>query len=120
MSDTTRFADTPEPPYYVVVFSNQRTDAGGVDYAVAAQRMVELAAQQAGFLGVESVRDADGFGITLSYWDSEAAIVAWKNHVEHTLTREQGRREWYAQFITRVARVERAYGFARIDNDKKP
>ncbi|MGP0174680.1 antibiotic biosynthesis monooxygenase family protein [Pseudomonas sp. NCHU5208] len=104
-------AATPQPPYYVVIFTSLRTevDAG---YAEAAQRMLELAAQQPGFLGVESAR-SDGLGITLSYWQSEEAIRAWREHAEHSAVRERGRGEWYAAFTTRVAKVERAYGFQR-------
>ena len=104
-------AATPEPPYYVVIFTSLRTevDAG---YAEAAQRMLELAAQQPGFLGVESAR-SDGLGITLSYWQSEEAIQAWREHAEHSIVREQGRADWYAAFTTRVAKVERAYTFSR-------
>ena len=104
-------ATTPEPPYYVVIFTSVRTevDAG---YANAAQRMLELAAQQPGFLGVESAR-SDGLGITLSYWQSEEAIRAWRENAEHSAVREQGRADWYAAFTTRVAKVERAYTFSR-------
>jgi len=104
-------ARTPEPPYYVVIFTSLRTevDAG---YAEAAQRMLELAAQQPGFLGVESAR-SDGLGITLSCWQSEEAIRAWREHAEHSAVREQGRADWYAAFATRVAKVERAYSFSR-------
>lgn len=104
-------AVTPQPPYYVVIFTSLRTevDAG---YAEAAQRMLELAAQQPGFLGVESAR-SDGLGITLSYWQSEEAIRAWREHAEHSVVREQGRADWYAAFVTRVAKVERAYSFSR-------
>ncbi|MDH1441831.1 antibiotic biosynthesis monooxygenase [Pseudomonas sp. GD03721] len=106
-------ARTPEPPYYVVIFTSLRTevDAG---YAEAAQRMLELAAQQPGFLGVESAR-SDGLGITLSCWQSEEAIRAWREHAEHSAVREQGRADWYAAFATRVAKVERAYSFSRSE-----
>jgi heme-degrading monooxygenase HmoA len=103
------FANTPEPPYYAVIFTNQRT-AGDGGYADTAERMVALAKQQPGFLGVESVRGADGVGITVSYWVSEDAIAAWRQHAEHSLAREQGRKHWYGQFSVRVAKVERAYG----------
>ena len=72
--------------------------------------MVELAAQQRGFLGVESVRGADGLGITVSYWVSEEAIAAWKAHAEHSMARQKGRTHWYAGFALRVDKVERAYG----------
>ena len=56
------FANLPSPPYYAVIFSSTRT-AGENGYDAMADRMVELAAEQAGFLGVESARGADGFGI---------------------------------------------------------
>jgi len=72
-----------------------------------ADRMVELAAQQPGFLGVESARDADGLGITVSYWESEEAIANWRRHAEHRVAQATGRAKWYEEFITRVARVER-------------
>ena len=105
------FAHTPQPPYYAVIFTNQRTE-GDEGYADTAERMVALARLQPGFLGVESVRSADGAGITVSYWSSEEAIAAWRQHAEHSQAREQGRRRWYAGFQLRVAKVERAYGMA--------
>jgi heme-degrading monooxygenase HmoA len=101
------FAGTPEPPYYAVIFSAQRTEVDE-GYAAMADRMVELAAKQPGFLGVESARDAGGFGITVSYWASLEAIAAWRAHAEHRIAQESGRKRWYAHFETRVARVERA------------
>lgn len=68
------FANTPEPPYYAVLFTSQRTDVDD-GYGVVADRMVELASRQPGFLGVESARDAAGLGITISYWASLEAIA---------------------------------------------
>lgn len=105
-------AQTPPPPYYAVIFSSvrTRTDEG---YAHTAARMVELARQQPGFLGIESARD--GVGITVSYWASEEAIHAWQSNAEHKLAQEAGYAKWYASFSVRVAKVERAYGF-RIAN----
>ncbi|MBB3275612.1 MULTISPECIES: antibiotic biosynthesis monooxygenase [Pseudoxanthomonas] len=107
------FAQLPKPPYYAVIFSSQRNGQDDPGYGAMAQRMVELAVQQPGFLGIESTRGADGFGITVAYWDSEDAIRAWRQHAEHTAAREQGRRDWYDHFELRVAKVERAYGWDR-------
>ena len=101
-------AHTPAPPYFAVIFSSTRT-AVDDGYGAVADRMAELAQQQPGFLGVESVRGADGFGITVSYWTSLESIAAWKAHAEHRVAQETGRRKWYQQFETRIARVERAY-----------
>lgn len=104
-------ATTPAPPYYAVIFSSLRTE-GDQGYSQAANRMLELAREQPGFLGVESARE-DGLGITVSYWESEAAILAWKQQTEHSQVREQGRASWYSTFHTRVCKVERAYSFER-------
>src|SRR5437660_6499542 len=105
-------ARTPEPPYYAVVFSSLRSDdADG--YAAMAERMVELAATQAGFLGVESVRDADGQGITVSYWASRQAIEDWGRHAEHRLAQAGGRARWYEAFRLRICRVETETVFER-------
>ena len=52
-------AKTPEPPYYAVIFTSLRTE-GDRGYGRMAERMIELAAQQPGFLGVETARGADG------------------------------------------------------------
>lgn len=104
-----RFADTPAPPYYSVVFTSLRNGEDAEGYGEAAERMMALAHQQPGYLGAESVRDADGVGITVSYWRTEADILAWKHQAEHAATRARGRRDWYTRYITRVAKVERAY-----------
>ena len=100
------FAKTPPPPYWAVIFSSQRTDVEA-GYAAMGERMLALAPQQPGYLGVESVRDADGFGITVSYWDSAAAIAAWKADAEHRLAQQQGFAQWYRSFALRVAEVGR-------------
>jgi heme-degrading monooxygenase HmoA len=96
-----------------VIFSSVRTAQDEQGYGAAADRMMQLASDQPGYLGVDSVRDATGVGITVSYWSDEAAISAWRRHAEHTIVREQGRRSWYAEYELRVAKVERAYGFKR-------
>lgn len=103
------FALKLKPPYYAVIFSSQRTATGAVEYDSMGERMVELAKEQPGYLGVESVRGADGFGITVSYWDSEANIAAWKRNAEHRIAQEKGQTDWYTHYETRVAKVERAY-----------
>jgi heme-degrading monooxygenase HmoA len=105
------FARTPQPPYYAVIFTSQRTDADAVGYDAMAERMVELAAEQPGFLGIESVRGTTGVGITVSYWDSPEAVRKWHAHAEHRIAQAQGKAAWYAQFQLRICRVERAYEF---------
>ncbi|MFC0863113.1 antibiotic biosynthesis monooxygenase family protein [Sphaerimonospora cavernae] len=105
-------AAPPEPPYYAVVFTSVRTD-GDNGYGERAAEMVRLAADQPGFLGVDSARGSDGLGITVSYWRDEESIRAWRDHVAHAVTRAEGRARWYESFAVHVAKVERAYDFQR-------
>lgn len=95
-------------PCYAVIFSSIRKE-GDNGYSVTAHRMEALAKAMPGFLGIESARGADGFGITVSYWRDEESIAAWRRHTEHTLAQERGKSEWYAHYDIRIAKVERAY-----------
>jgi heme-degrading monooxygenase HmoA len=101
-------AQTPEPPYYAVIFTSLRTEVGE-DYSETAERMRLLATEQPGFLGAESARAE--IGITVSYWESLESIAAWRGNAEHALAQERGRDEWYSGYAVRVCRVERAYEF---------
>jgi heme-degrading monooxygenase HmoA len=103
------FAQTPSPPYYAVIFTSLRTD-GDNGYGDMADRMVELAAGQPGFLGVESARGTGGFGITVSYWESTQAIANWKANAEHRIAQETGKTTWYDKYQLRIAKVERSHG----------
>ena len=102
----TLISKTPSPPYYAVIFTSERTpvDEG---YSSMSDRMVELAQQQDGFLGVESARNE--VGITVSYWKDPESIRKWKMHAEHLIAQETGRKKWYKQYKVRICRVERDY-----------
>jgi len=103
-------AQTPEPPYYAVIFTSVRTE-GDNGYSAMSDKMLELARQQDGFLGIESARE--GIGITVSYWRDEKSIRKWKENMDHTFARQKGRKEWYSQFKVRISKVERDYKFLK-------
>ena len=106
----TEIASTPTPPYYAVIFTSFRKDSDN-GYAAMSEKMIELAKQQPGFLGMESARD--GLGITISYWSDTESIKAWHGNAEHQLAQKTGYQKWYQSFKTRVCKVERDYGFER-------
>ncbi|WP_320170222.1 antibiotic biosynthesis monooxygenase [Maridesulfovibrio sp.] len=97
-------AKTPAPPYYAVIFTSLRTQ-GDNGYSSMAEEMVDLAVEQPGFLGVESVREE--LGITISYWKDMESIVQWKNDPRHQKAQQLGRSKWYGSFKVRVVKVER-------------
>ena len=103
--------DSPqESTCYAVVFTSRQTAIAEKEYEETADRMLELAAAQPGFLSVDSVRNPEGLGITVSYWESLEAIENWKLQAEHSAARERGRTRWYEWFRVRICRVEREYG----------
>jgi heme-degrading monooxygenase HmoA len=100
-------ADTPLPPYYAVIFTADRTqDDHGYDEMV--KKMLDLAREQPGFLGVESV--GEKAEITVSYWSDPDAIKSWKANLEHRQAQKLGREKWYLSYKIRVSKVERDYG----------
>ncbi len=101
-----------EPPYWVVVFTSQRTE-GDQGYGAMAEEMERLVAGQPGYLGMESVRAADGAGITAAYFRTEADARAWKQVSRHADAQRLGREKWYRAYRVRVAKVEREYGWDR-------
>ncbi|MEL6666661.1 MAG: antibiotic biosynthesis monooxygenase [Pseudomonadota bacterium] len=102
------FANTPEPPYYAVIFTSTLGDDDN-GYDAMGQAMVDLAEHQPGFLGIETTRGADGLGMTVSYWKDEASIQAWKAQSQHMLAQKNGIERWYSHYELRVAKIERAY-----------
>ena len=106
-------ANTPNPPYYAVLFTSLKTYAEE-GYDAMSDRMVELAMLQPGYLGHESARD--GIGITVSYWQSLDSIKRWKQNTEHLFAQQQGRSQWYSHYKTRICLVEKDYGFEKQFN----
>ncbi|MBC8185424.1 antibiotic biosynthesis monooxygenase [candidate division KSB1 bacterium] len=103
-------AQTPEPPYYAVIFTSIRTEEDN-GYAEMATQMVNLASNQPGFLGIESARE--GVGITVSYWTDLDSINGWKQNSEHLIAQQKGKDQWYKQFKTRICKVERDNSFLK-------
>ena len=108
MSNKEKFAYTPSPPYYSVIFTSERTEKDQ-GYADMAERMKELAKQQDGFLGMESAKE--NIGITVSYWKNLESIKKWKMNTEHIAAQQKGRSTWYKHYKIRICLVERDWEF---------
>jgi len=100
---------TPEPPYYVAIFTSQRSeDTKG--FEEMAGHMVELVQQQPGFLAMDSAGGANGIVIVISYWKDEESIRRWKQQMDHVKAQKLGQQRWMKNYQVRIGRVERAYG----------
>lgn len=96
-----------------VIFTSVRSGADAAGYDAAAAAMGALAARQPGYRGIDSVRGADGDGITISYWADEGAAIGWRDHPDHAAIREMGRDRWYDSYRVTVCAVTRRYGWSR-------
>ena len=96
-----------------VVFVARRAAADPIGYDAAAAAMDEAARRFPGYLGLHSARGVDGIGITVSYWQSDAAARAWKADAAHSAVRERGRAQWYDWYELVVAEVTRSYAWQR-------
>ncbi|MFJ8513233.1 antibiotic biosynthesis monooxygenase family protein [Lysinibacillus xylanilyticus] len=99
--------------YYAVIFTSQRTVEDGEGYAKMAEVMDELAQKQPGFIRVESARNTDGKGITVSYWESLEAIQAWRENSKHLVAQQFGKEKWYMQYNVEICQVIKDYSFIK-------
>ena len=106
MNDSANHFDNTWPDrYFAAIFTTQRSQSGDAVYEIMTSRMVALAQQQQGFLGLESVRGDDGIGITVSYWTDHEAIQNWGRQAEHLSIQAMGRQEFYHWYRIRIAEV---------------
>ena len=106
MNESENYLDNPWPDrYFAAIFTTQRSQSGDDVYEIMTSRMVELAQQQQGFLGLESVLGDDGIGITVSYWTDHEAIQNWGRQAEHVSVQAMGRQEFYHWYRIRIAEV---------------
>lgn len=97
--------------YFAVIFSSKRNTDEQTAYKTMTEKMITMAKNQRGFLDFESVRDENGNGITISYWEFEEDIKAWRSDSEHQLAQQLGRSRWYDSFKIRICRIEREYEY---------
>ncbi len=105
------YTDKHTPPYFAVIFTSIQTENRN-GYSEMAMQMEDLAKKQPGFLGIDAARD--GLGITVSYWESMAAISQWKQQADHLFAQKRGQEQWYKQYAVRICEVKRSYDFNSV------
>ena len=101
--------NTPKPPYYTVVFTSIRTEIEE-GYTEMNDSLWEDAQKLTGFIGAESLRGEDRFGVTVLYFEDMETIHEWSKYQKHLRAKELGKEKWYEGYRVRIAKVEREYG----------
>ncbi len=99
--------------HYAVIFSSTLIDLDDSKYHAFSKEMLEGVATAPGFLGVESYREKDGKGVTISYWETLSDIQEWKQNTRHLLAQKYGREEAYSSYQVRVCEVQHSYSFSK-------
>lgn len=94
---------------YAVIFKTFRDLPIPEDYLQVNKRMVELVSTYGGYLGVDSVMNDEGKGISISYWDSLDDIKNWKKNSEHLLAQKRGISEWYKYYKVEICEILNEY-----------
>jgi heme-degrading monooxygenase HmoA len=95
----------------VTVFRNRLRPEAAEAYAELAPKMVELAKQQPGFLSMKTYTAADGERVTIAEFESEEAVVAWRDNATHQIAQHRGRTELYAEYVSQICEVIRESRF---------
>ena len=105
---------------HAVIFEVHPAEGGAEEYLKIAESISSLLQKQKGFISVERFQSAteQGKGLSLSFWESEAAIEDWRNKLPHRNGQKRGKGELFADYRIRVAEVVRDY--TNTDRSKTP
>jgi len=98
-------------PHYAVIFTSTLINLDDSKYHAFSKEMLETVTSASGFLGLESYREHDGKGVTISYWKTVSDIQKWKQNTRHLIAQEYGREEAYSSYRVRVCEVQHSYQF---------
>lgn len=98
-----------------VVFISQRTSVDD-NYGEINDQLEKLAEGLPGFIKVNSVREASGYGISISYWKSMEDARNWKQIPEHKVAQQAGKDKWYEWYEVQICEMVKSY---RFEKEKK-
>ena len=101
---------------YLVVFRNRKRAGFDAEaYDAEAERMMQLASDQPGFLSFKSYTADDGEVIALSEWADEPSARSWGSQVEHRAAQQRGREAYYECYTLFACADPRVHHFDRSE-----
>ena len=95
-----------------VIFEVEPADGREPDYLAHAADLRPILEEMPGFVSVERFRSLADPGklLSLSFFEDEAAVAAWRRLPRHRTTQAAGRAGIFSDYRLRVAEVMRDYG----------
>ncbi|MBA3664023.1 MAG: antibiotic biosynthesis monooxygenase [Bacteroidetes bacterium] len=100
----------PKNNFYAVIFSSTKNDTLE-GYAEMDEITMNLAKEQPGYLGYESVNH-ENKGIFISYWESMDAIENWRKNATHQMAKSNAK-NWYKRYLSQICLVESSHLFEK-------
>ena len=97
---------------FVVIFEVRFNPNSQARYLEIAQSLREEVEKIEGFISIERFSSLTNEGklLSVSYWESEAAIEQWREQSNHRTAQQEGRQSLFSDYRIRVATVVRDYG----------
>jgi heme-degrading monooxygenase HmoA len=94
-----------------VIFEVYPTESGKEEYLSLAADLRDVLIDRPGFISIErfqSISDERKV-LSLSFWENEEAVQAWRNLLEHRAAQKKGKIGLFEKYRIRVAHVLRDY-----------
>ncbi|MFT4573434.1 MAG: ribosomal-protein-alanine N-acetyltransferase [Marinomonas primoryensis] len=109
----TVFSSPNTLPYYAVLLSSKLL-LNDLTYRLMAEKILELAKDQPGYLCAEY--GAGEMDFLMTYWETRGAAEAWLNHDVQRRTLSIGERFWYEEYSLKLFKVIGDVSFKRKSN----
>jgi len=96
---------------YAVIFEVEINENKQNEYLAIAAKLKEQLVTMDGFISIERFTSLvnEGKLLSLSFWESQKDIIAWKKNIDHMNAQEKGRESIFKDYRIRIANVERDY-----------
>ena len=100
---------------YAVIFEVQIKEGCQDEYLKLGAMLREELVKYEGFVSAERFSSVvtEGKICSLSFWDTEEAIINWKQAMKHEMCQNKGKAALFDDFRIRIAKVEREYTMPR-------
>jgi len=96
---------------YAVIFEVEINENKQNEYLAIAAKLKEQLVTMDGFISIERFTSLvnEGKLLSLSFWETQKAILQWKKNIDHMSAQSKGRESIFKDYRIRIANVERDY-----------
>ena len=97
----------------LALFSFRLRPEARAEFEPMVHRMAELVRTIPGFLSMDLFRSEDGRTLAVPRFESEEALLRWRDHPEHLAAQKKGKEAFFEDYWIDVCSTIRSYEFHR-------